>query len=40
MSEEEMKTAQEEGEEGGVVVCCDTCSLSVFVTSQRRPPVS
>ncbi|TWW76213.1 dnaJ homolog subfamily C member 24 isoform X2 [Takifugu flavidus] len=47
MSEEEMKMAHEEEEEeaegggqGGMVVCCDTCSLSVFVTTQKKPPVS
>lgn len=37
MAEEE---EEEEEEQGRVVVCCDTCSLSVLVTSQRKPRIS
>lgn len=33
-----MKKPDEEEEDGGLVVCCDTCSLSVFVTAQKKPP--
>lgn len=29
---------EEEEEDAGLVLCCDTCSLSVFVAVQNTPP--